>query len=123
MLGLDSPNTWRVYRSEDGGITGTEVLTVTADSAALTVNSAQGVVTLFYEAGAGVYAKQSEDGGTTWGSAVAVQYSGSQLDATLMDAAQDDRLNGAIFIAVDDAGVVSVMKSETIGADFAQVLT
>lgn len=123
MLGLDSPNTWRVYYSESGGITGTEVLTLTADSAALAVNSAQGVVTLFYEAGAGVYVRQSEDGGTTWGSAVAVDYLGSQLDATLMDATQDDRLNGAIFIAVDDGVAVAVLKSETIGADFSLALT
>jgi hypothetical protein len=96
---------------------------VTADSAALAVDSERGIVTFLYEAGAGVFAVQSEDGGDTWASAEEVEYDGGQLDATLLDAAHDPRTNGAIFLAVSDGSNASVLKSETIAADFFLVLS
>jgi len=61
-----------VYRSDDCGLTATEVLALSASSAAIESMSDRAVVILLYAYGGSVYRRVSVDSGQTWGSAEAV---------------------------------------------------
>jgi hypothetical protein len=124
-LGKQGADTYRVFLSYDGGFTGTEVMTVTAQSALLEVDSERGIVTLFYEDGAGVFVVSSENGGEvgTWGSPAAVQYEDEQLDGTLLDCGHDQRINGRQFLAITIEDDTKVLISEDLGASFGLVLS
>jgi hypothetical protein len=100
-------DTFRLFVSEDGGYTAMEVLSVTATSALVEVDSERGVVTLLYE-----------DGSTTWSSPDNPQYEDETLDGTLLDSAHDWRFGGRIYLVITIEDDTALLMSEDIGANF-----
>lgn len=121
-LGVEG-GTSRVYVSEDGGLTGTETLTVTTTSSALKAFSEVGLVVFFFEDGAGVFRQESEDNGATWSDPEAVDYDGAQLDGTILDKTGDPRASDKVRLSLDIAGDTVVLSSEDYGYTFTSELS
>lgn len=120
-LGKEGSTTFRLYVSEDGGVTGVERLTMTASSAIIEVDSERGVVALWYSDGADsdkVYRTQSTDGGVTWSSPETVSYASALLYGLLLDGAHDPRMDGRLFIVITISGDTRVLRSDDLGQSF-----
>ncbi len=117
MLGEKDPDSWLVFLSNDGGKSGTQVLSVTAKSAVIERDSEQGLLVFLWENGGPVQRQYSQDGGVTWTPAVAVTYNGGDLTGTLLDMTQD--LRYALFaLSLSQSGNVIVLSSNNWGVDW-----
>lgn len=122
MLGLEgasAPYTYRVYRSLDGGASGSEEVSVTAKSAVIEVISEAGLAALFYGNNSdALHQRVSTDGGDSWEAAEQVfDENGAAITGTLLDCAYDSRRK-ALHLLVDNNGDVSIYRSEDFGASW-----
>lgn len=114
MLSDDGGGTIGVWASYDGGMTGTEVATVTATSAAIEVDSERGVYVCLYENGGNVQVQQSGDAGGTWTAATDALYLGAAFAGTVIDMARDARRD-VLLLALESGGVISIYGSQDLG--------
>lgn len=114
MLSDDGAGTLGVWASYDGGMTGTEVATVTATSAAIEVDSERGVYVCLYENGGNVKVQQSGDAGATWTAATDALYIGAAFTGTVIDMARDARRD-VLLLALESGGAISVYGSQDLG--------
>jgi hypothetical protein len=105
---------FKVFVSDDGGLTASEVLSVTATSMVVEIESERGLQVVLWENGGAVQRQESTDGGATWSSASAVSYAGGNLTGTLRDIARDAR-NGNLVLVVESM----VLESFDSGASWA----
>jgi hypothetical protein len=122
-----SGSTWKVFQSEDGGISVTEVLSVTAETALIEVHSEESKITFYFENGAEVYRQESDTGDSgDWGSPEVVQYDNvgtlTDLSADLLDMTREQRDGGAVYLAATQAGDTKVFRSRDTGKTFEIVL-
>lgn len=114
--------THRVLKSEDAGLTATEVLTVTATSSAIENDSERGLVVLLYHDGAsGVKRRISTDKGATFEAAAAVTAGGANLDG-VVHALRADPRTGYYYLTSTISGDLRVLRSEDCGLTWTQVL-
>jgi hypothetical protein len=114
MLSDDGSGTLGVWASYDGGMTATEVVTMTATSACIEIDSTRGAMVLLWENGANVQRQVSLDGGTTWSAAVEPTYLGSPFEGTIADMAIDARRD-VLLLALSVAGAASILASQDLG--------
>jgi len=114
MLSDDGAGVLGVWASYDGGMTGTEVATVTATSAAIEVDSERGAYVCLYENGGNVKVQQSGDGGSTWTAATDALYLGAAFAGTVIDMARDARRD-VMLLALASGGAISVYGSQDLG--------
>jgi hypothetical protein len=126
MLGK-SGSDYVVYQSQDGGMTGTGVLTVAATNALIERDSERGKAVALLQDGSGnITYQRSDDGGTTWGTAAACMLydaggmSSSALVATLLDCSQDPRRAAMNLTCTLAAGSHVVLESRDVGATWEQ---
>lgn len=121
MLGRDG-STHMVYLSYDGGLTAEEVLTVTATSAAIEVDSERGAAVLLYENGGNVQVRRSFDGGATWSDPETCLFHGTPAGGTILDMAHDAR-RGVMLVAMSAGGSVGIYASYDLGATWQLVVS
>lgn len=114
MLSDDGAGTLGVWASYDGGMTGTEVATVTATSAAIEVDSERGAYVCLYENGGNVQVQQSGDAGATWTAATDALYLGAAFTGTVIDMARDARRD-VLLLALESGGAISIYGSRDLG--------
>lgn len=121
---ITSGNLVKVYQSTDGGETGTEVVSVTANTAVIERDSERSYQVFFYgDASDNVYYRRSSDGGQTFDSAQPSNYLGVQLVGKLLSITQDPRSLGLMLLTVVISGSTSVLASTDFGETWALALS
>jgi hypothetical protein len=117
-----------LYRSQNGGKDGEEILTMTGNSGGLVVSSDhQALVVLIETTGGTVERRLSKDGGTSWETIVtarsgAIGAALSNLSAEVLSVSCDPRLGGTLFaLAKTPAGALKVLRSTTLGKQWEEV--
>jgi hypothetical protein len=118
-----SSTSLKVIRSRDSGVTGTEVLTVTAVSTGIVVDPERGMVVFFYENAGNIKRRTSEDGGTTWAAAADITIDGSTTAGTISDVKASGRYAGMMLMVVSISGSTKVVRSRDRGLTWATVLS
>lgn len=123
--------TFKIWQSDDCGMTGTVIVSLTGNSSLLVGTGARGQLAWFVgDTSDNVTVQHSSDGGATWGklnadgsvtpgSSNQVKYNGSNLVAKLLDKTMDPRSNSSIFMIVNISGnFVGPIVSEDLGITF-----
>jgi len=118
MLSDDGAGVLGLWTSYDGGMTGTEVATVTARSACIERDSERGTLVLMYENSGNVQRRVSLDGGDTWETATEPTLNGVAITGAILDMTQDTR-RGVMLMALTQSGVTKVLESHDIGESWA----
>jgi len=106
--------THRAYSSQDGGLSGTEVVSVTARTACIERDSERGTFVLMYENSGNVQRRISLDGGDTWESATTPTLSGTTFTGEILDMAQDHR-RAVLLMSITTGGTTKVLESYDVG--------
>lgn len=122
MLGVQGASTWRVYVSQDGGLTGSEVLTVTARTACIERDSERAMLVLMYENSGNVQRRVSLDGGATWEAATSALLGISAFSGEILDMAQDRR-KAVMLMAVTISGATKILESYDCGETWAVAIS
>lgn len=109
--------TWFLYASYDGGLTATEILSVTARSARHYCDSARGLLIVLWENEGNVQQQRSLDGGATWSTAADVLVGGEPIAGQLLCTDGDER-RGNLVMTLDIGGSKSVYESTDLGETF-----
>lgn len=122
LLGDAGSGTLTVYTSQDGGITITEVLSLTANSMVIHEDSERGLLLVFYgDADDAIWLRQGDVDG--FAAAIAVDYGGSQLTGTLRSITRDVRRSNLLALAIDQSGSTKVLQSRDAGESFSLLLS
>lgn len=128
LLARLSAGGFALYRSQDGGRSGEEILTMTGNSGSLVVSSEhQSLIVLVETTGGTVERRLSKDGGDTWETVVtarsgAVGGALANLNAEVLSMSCDPRLGGALFALIKlSDGTQKVLRSTTLGRQWEEV--
>jgi hypothetical protein len=117
-----------VYASRDAGTTiGGGILTVTADTAAIAIDSARNILYLLYAVtGGNIKIRRSRDSGVTWSTAANIKdASAASVAGEVVNGAAvfDARTGGTLTASFKVAGATVVWQSRNEGADWAPLLS
>lgn len=113
----------KVFLSTDGGMTATEVLTMTADSGALVALSELGPLVFLYSTGGTIWRKTLPKNTTIWTAAEQVtDQAGAALAGKVSSVTYDPRHGSAIYLGRKSGSVYTVWESTNGGKSFTQVL-
>lgn len=128
LLAKLSAGGFTLYRSQDGGRSGEEILTMTGNSGGMAVSSEhQALVVLIETTGGTVERRLSKDGGDNWETVVtarsgAVGGTLANLSAEVLSMSCDPRLGGILYALVKTAtGDQKVLRSTTLGRQWEEV--
>ena len=117
-----APESFDLRTSEDGGVTATARLTVTADTATIETLSDRALHLLLYEdTGDNVWYRLSDDDGATWSVAAACTVSsglgGGQLTGEVLDMTYDER-SGRLYLANRNGAATRILFSDDCGTSW-----
>lgn len=109
-----SPYAYHLYASKDGGISLTEILTLTARSQVIQTDSLRGLIVTLWENSGNIQRQESQDGGATWSAATQPLYLGVPFSGILLDMTLDSRL-ATMVLAVTISGSNVLLASSDLG--------
>lgn len=120
MCGISGSN-YKISSSNDGGMTGKQVLMLSAtNSAAIATDSDRGALIVIYgDTDNKLWVRRSYDAGAHWESASQVKTdSGTQFVGTIGSLQNDERNNGALFMLLDAGAGNQLYRSYDCGSTF-----
>lgn len=128
MLLAKSGASYVLYRSADGGLTGTNLMSFAANTGVICRDSERGLFYVIYGDGSdNVQRIASLDGGMTWGAAMPVKLLGSDgvtlnsLTGKVLNKTADAR-KGALELLVQIGGATKILESKDAGQTFTTLL-